>query len=81
MGRKPSYMREWRLAAGLTLWEMAERLGSTHATLSRIETGKLPYNQSVLEAYALEFGCRVPDLFGPPPADFAPRARRKTAKA
>lgn len=47
-----SYIREWRLDRGLTLERLAERVGKTHATLSRIERGKQPYTQPLLEAIA-----------------------------
>lgn len=76
-----NYIREWRLPTGLTLWDIAEQIGSTHATLSRIETGKLPYNQGVLEAVALIFRCHPAELLMPPPPDWAERAKRLFAKA
>lgn len=47
-----SFIRQWREDRGLTLEQLAERLGTTHASLSRIERGLQPYNQAVLEAIA-----------------------------
>lgn len=47
-----TYIRAWRTHRGLTLEQLAERVGVTHATLSRIERGKQPYNQVLLESLA-----------------------------
>lgn len=44
-------------------------LGTTHATLSRIERGLLPYSQPLLEATADALGCAPPDLLIRDPAD------------
>jgi transcriptional regulator with XRE-family HTH domain len=51
------FIREWRQHRKLTLEQvaarLAERLGSfTHASLSRIERGRQPYSQPILEALA-----------------------------
>lgn len=46
------FLREWRKYRGYTLEQVADRVGTTHATLSRIERGKLPYNQALLEILA-----------------------------
>lgn len=54
--RKPqfrkTFIRHWREHRGLTLEQLAERVGTTHASLSRIERGKQPYSQPLLEAVA-----------------------------
>ena len=47
-----TFIREWRLSRGLTLEQLAERIGITHASLSRIERGLQPYSQPLLEALA-----------------------------
>lgn len=47
-----TFIRQWREVAGLTLERLADRIGSTHATLSRVERGLLPYSQPMLEALA-----------------------------
>jgi transcriptional regulator with XRE-family HTH domain len=54
-----TFIRQWRQHRGLTLEQLADRvrtindaLETTHASLSRIETGKQPYNQLLLEAIA-----------------------------
>jgi transcriptional regulator with XRE-family HTH domain len=51
------FIRAWRKSIpGLTLERLAERVGTTHATLSRIERGKVPYSQPLLEALAEAMG-------------------------
>lgn len=54
--RKPplrrTFIREWREHRLLTLEQLAERVGTTHATLSRVERSKQPYSQALLEALA-----------------------------
>jgi transcriptional regulator with XRE-family HTH domain len=47
-----TFIRQWRLHRGLTLERLAERVGTTHASLSRIERGIQPYAQPLLEAIA-----------------------------
>ena len=54
--RRPNYrvtfIRQWREHRGLTLEQLADRIGTTHASLSRIERGKQPYTQPMSEAIA-----------------------------
>jgi transcriptional regulator with XRE-family HTH domain len=52
MAKTGHFLRAWRQHRGLTLEQAAERVPTTHATLSRIERGKLPYNQALLEILA-----------------------------
>jgi transcriptional regulator with XRE-family HTH domain len=47
-----TFIREWRQSRGLTLEQLADRIGITHASLSRIERGLQPYSQPQLEAIA-----------------------------
>lgn len=47
-----TFIREWRQYRGYTLEQLAEMIGTTHATLSRIERGQRPYNQVLLEILA-----------------------------
>lgn len=56
---RPTFIRRWREAKGLTLEALAERVatrlgGMTHASLSRIERGLQPYSQPIIEALADE---------------------------
>lgn len=48
------FIRQWRKYRGLTLEQLAERLHTTHATLSRVERGKMAYTQPLLERLAEE---------------------------
>jgi transcriptional regulator with XRE-family HTH domain len=56
------FLREWRKHRGLTLERAADGLGTTHATLSRIERGKISYTQPMLEALAELYRCAPADL-------------------
>jgi transcriptional regulator with XRE-family HTH domain len=49
---RPTFIREWRQSRGLTLEQLSDRIGITHASLSRIERGLQPYSQPLLEAIA-----------------------------
>lgn len=51
-GTKHTYIKEWRKHRGLSQERLAARIGATHGTLSKIETGKQPYQQWQLEALA-----------------------------
>lgn len=54
---------------GLTLESLAERIGATHSTLSRVERGLQPYNQDMLEMLAVELQCSPADLLVRHPLD------------
>ena len=65
MAKKPTsrhFIREWRKAKNLTLEQLAERIGMTHQNLGKIERGKVPYNQVLLELIAEELRCEPADL-------------------
>lgn len=66
---RKTFVREWREHRGMTLEQLAERAGTTHATLSRLERGKQPYGQALLEAIAKVLGTDVPSLIRGGPAD------------
>lgn len=59
MAKRP-YLREWRKHRGLTQEQVIDRLAlmddpllpATGASLSRLENGKQPYSQRILEALA-----------------------------
>lgn len=59
---RPIFMRQWRKHRGLTLKQVAESVGVKHPTLSRIETGKQPYSQGILEAVADRLNTDVASL-------------------
>jgi transcriptional regulator with XRE-family HTH domain len=46
------FIRPWRLYRGLTQQQVADRIGTTKANISRVETFKQPYTQDFLEAMA-----------------------------
>ncbi len=45
-------MRQWREYRMKSLEQVADAVGTTHATLSRIERGLIPYSQDLLERVA-----------------------------
>lgn len=59
---KPTYMRDWREFRDITLEAAAPHFELTHGQLSKIERGKSPYNQRILETAAKLYGCSVLDL-------------------
>lgn len=63
------FIREWRKFRGLTLEQLAERIGMSHQNLGKVERGKVPYNQNLLEALADELRCAPPDLVMRDPSD------------
>jgi transcriptional regulator with XRE-family HTH domain len=65
--RGATFMRQWRKMAGLTQEQAAERVELDRTTYSRIENGKLPYNQDFLERLALAFGCEAAEILSVDP--------------
>lgn len=43
------YLREWRKFRGYTLEHVAERVGMSHQNLGKIERGRVPYNEVLLD--------------------------------
>lgn len=56
------FVREWRQHRGLTLEQLAERIGVTHGALSQLERGLVNYTQPMLEAIAEALDCEPADL-------------------
>ena len=50
--RRRTFIRHWREHRGLTQEQLASRLETSVASISRIESGTQPYTQDVLEALA-----------------------------
>src|SRR5215211_4544728 len=67
--RRPTFIRQWRRHRGLTLVILAERIGVSHATLSRVERGRQDYNQGLLELLAEELGTDPASLLIRDPTD------------
>lgn len=61
-GARPvrTYWREWREWKGWTQQELADRLETTAATVSRIEKGDRDWSKGYLEAFAYVMGCEDP---------------------
>lgn len=69
-----TFIKEWREYRGLSLRRLAQRLEIdgpietfSHASLGRIENGKQPYSQPILEALAVALNCSVVDLLSRDP--------------
>lgn len=60
---KPNYFQEWRERAEVTQAKMAEETGTTEATISRIESGKVGWTQKRVELMARFLGIPVFQLF------------------
>jgi transcriptional regulator with XRE-family HTH domain len=63
------FLRHWREHRGLSQDQVAEAIGISKASVSRVENGITPYTQDVLETYARVLGCTVADLVSRPPSD------------
>jgi len=70
---KPTHLRAWREHRGLTQEALAARIEgmfdeeTTTATISRLENGKQPYGQALLEALAAALNCEPADIIRRPP--------------
>lgn len=72
MADRRIYLREWRKNKGMTQAQVVaslqsfddQQLPQTEASLSRIENGKQPYSQRVLEALADIYGREPWELIG-----------------
>jgi transcriptional regulator with XRE-family HTH domain len=66
-----TYIKAWRLAAGLSQEKLGADMGTTGATVSDVENGKRPYTQDFLEAMAdvLPLPCTPADLISRNPRD------------
>lgn len=75
MSESPNYLRKWRLFRRLTQMQVLDRLTvmedpnlpKTGASLSRLENGKQPYSQRILEALSDIYDCEPADLIGRDP--------------
>lgn len=63
-----TYFKRWREFAGLTQAQLARKIGTTEATVSRVETGKRAFSPNYLFAFAKACDCEPGDpVNGPPP--------------
>ena len=70
------YLREWRKHLGLTQGQVVDRLAAledpnlptTEASLSRLENGRQPYSERVIEALAFIYGTEPWEMIGRNPS-------------
>lgn len=62
----PLFLREWREARSLTQEQLADRLDTTKATISRYETGSRDWTGQFVQAAAEALGIEVADMFRHP---------------
>lgn len=67
--RRRTFFRQWREHRGLTQEQLAERLETSVASISRLESGTQPYTQDVLEALAEELHTDPASLLMRDPTD------------
>jgi transcriptional regulator with XRE-family HTH domain len=60
--RLRTYFREWREFSNPDFSQAARRVGRDHLSLQRLEAGKIPYSQDMLELLADLYGCKPWDL-------------------
>lgn len=65
-----AYLREWRLAKGLTQPELAKRTGTVKSEISRLEKGTRRMTLDWMSAFAKALGITVEDLMTVPPMGF-----------
>lgn len=66
---RKTYIREWRQKAGLTLEQLADRIGMKASALSYLERGQSAYTQGTLEALAVELKTDAASLIMRNPKD------------
>ena len=67
--RHPHFIREWRRYRGLTQEQLAEKLGLTKGSISRVENGEVPYSQDLLEALSTALDTEPGSLLMRPPTE------------
>ena len=65
--RRPAYFRQWRNYRRMTLEQVAKAIGYDHSNIQRLETGKIPYSQDIVELLAREYRCEPADLISRDP--------------
>jgi transcriptional regulator with XRE-family HTH domain len=68
-GRRRTFIRQWREHRGLTQEQLADRLETSVASISRLESGTQPYTQDVLEALSEALGADPASLLMRNPND------------
>ena len=75
----PNRLREWRLAAGLSQEELAEKVGSTGQSIGRYEAGRRSVTLEMLALFARALDCRPADLLADPESVLDDRQRKLLA--
>ena len=57
------FIREWRKFRGLTQQRLADRLGVDKGTISKLENGKMPWDQKYILGIAEALGIEPASLF------------------
>jgi transcriptional regulator with XRE-family HTH domain len=65
---RATHLLEWRKHRDFSQEELADRVGTTAATVSRLENGKQPYTQPLLELLAEALRCEPADIIMRPPS-------------
>jgi transcriptional regulator with XRE-family HTH domain len=65
-----AYLREWRLAKGLTQPELASRVGTVKSEISRLEKGSRRMTLDWMSSISRALGITVDDLMTVPPMGF-----------
>ena len=66
--RTRMFLAEWRQHKGLTQKELAELSGTSHATISALESGDRDFKGAWLDKFSKTFDCHPIDLLAPPGA-------------
>ncbi|MGB3026901.1 helix-turn-helix domain-containing protein [Paradevosia shaoguanensis] len=75
--KSEAFFKEWRESRGWTQQELADRLETTVAMVSRIEGGERDWGKGYLEAFSYVIGCHVWEpLAGPPGRAIRPASPR-----
>lgn len=64
-----THLKQWREARKLSQDQLADLMGTSGASVSRVENGETPYTQDWLEAAADALGCTAADLISRDPRD------------
>lgn len=76
---QPTFIKQWREYRDMSQTVLADKVGAylelkgirekgyTHATIGRIENGKMPYKQPIMEGIADVLGVSVDTLIARPP--------------
>src|SRR3546814_13304256 len=62
MGKRPNRIKEWRDLRGMSQEVLAEKCATTHATISRLERGKLPLSEHWLRTIGKVLRVPMADL-------------------